>query len=262
METISSMNNRWVKLAAQLKIRKYREKTDLFLVEGVRSVEDAFLQGRRDAVCFVTDRALAEPRIQSLTENAGQLHWLFLRVEEAMMERLSGTAHGQGVLAILKKEKTEFTQLLEKPGGHYVLLDSIQDPGNMGTILRTAAAAGCSGVLLTEGCTDPYSEKAVRSSMGSILRLPVFEGVTLDQLAELKGKSGLIFAGTTLEGGTPYKMADIPEDAVFIFGNEGSGIRPEILALCDEKIYIPMAGTVESLNVAACAAVILFHYKK
>ena len=141
METISSMNNRWVKLAAQLKIRKYREKTDLFLVEGVRSVEDAFLQGRRDAVCFVTDRALAEPRIQSLTENAGQLHWLFLRVEEAMMERLSGTAHGQGVLAILKKEKTEFTQLLEKPGGHYVLLDSIQDPGNMGTILRTADAA-------------------------------------------------------------------------------------------------------------------------
>lgn len=174
METISSMNNRWVKLAAQLKIRKYREKTDLFLVEGVRSVEDAFLQGRRDGVCFVTDRALAEPRIQSLTENAGQLHWLFLRVEEAMMECLSGTAHGQGVLVILKKRKQNLRSFW-KTGR--ALCSSGQHSGSRK--YGDDSAYGGRGRMQRRpfdgGMHRSLFGKAVRSSMGSILRLPVLK---------------------------------------------------------------------------------------
>lgn len=261
-ERISSMNNRWVRLAGQLKTRKYREKNRQFLMEGVRSAEDAFRQGYRDAVCFVTEEAAEEARVQALMEAASGAGWLFLLVSGAMMKALAGTEHSQGVLAILPMPRPDLSALCRPLHGHYVLLDGVQDPGNLGTILRTAAAAGCRGVLLTEGCTDPYGEKAVRSSMGSILRMPVYAGLTLDDVRAVRAAGGLPLIGTALEGGAPYRTAGSLPDAIFVFGNEGSGIRPELLALCDWKLYIPMAGGVESLNVAASAAILLFHFRE
>lgn len=261
-ERISSRNNRWVKLAGQLKTKKYREKNGQFLMEGVRSAEDAFRQGYRDAVCFVTEQAAGEARVQALMEAAAEAGWLFLLVGESMMKTMAGTEHGQGVLAILPMPQPDLSVLRRPLRGHYVLLDGLQDPGNMGTILRTAAAAGCRGVLLTEGCTDPYGEKAVRSSMGSILRMPIYKGLTLDDVREIRAASGLSLIGTALEGGVPYRRAGALPDAIFVFGNEGSGIRPELLALCDRKLYIPMDGGVESLNVAASAAILLFHFRE
>lgn len=133
------------------------------------------------------------------------------------------------------------------------------DPGNIGTIIRTAAAAEVKGILLTKGCTDAYSDKAVRSSMGSILRIPVYENISLEFLQDLK-KSGISFIGTALKNALPYKEANVPEDCIFVFGNEGNGISPEILAMTDFNVYIPIAG-VESLNVAIASAIILFHFK-
>ena len=259
MEKITSAANRWVKLAGQLKMKKYRDREGLFLMEGIRSGEEAASQRRRDAVCFVTGKALSLPRVQAVLEKASGLHWLVLETEESLIEKMSGTEHGQGMLCLLRKEQRS----LPEPGkmhGRYVLLDGVQDPGNMGTILRTSAAAGCEGVLLMEGCTDPYAEKAVRSSMGSILRIPVYEHVTVEALSAL-GK-GIFLAGAALEGGRPYREVSLPADAVIAFGNEGSGLREEVLALCRERIFIPMARSVESLNVAASAAVLLFHYKE
>ena len=260
MERISSLNNRWVKLASQLKMKKYRERTGRFLMEGLRSAEDALAQGYSDAVCFVTAEAAAEARVQALMERAKEKHWLFLETGQAIMKALSGTEHGQGILAILARPSADISLLLQPLHGHYVLLDGVQDPGNMGTILRTAAAAGCRGLLLMEGCTDPYAEKAVRSSMGSILRMPVYEHVSVGDVERIRTRSGLPLIGTTLEGGVPYRRAGRIRDAIFVFGNEGNGVSREVLALCDRRLYIPMAGGVESLNVAASAAVLLFHF--
>lgn len=260
MERISSGSNRWMKLAAQLKIRKYRDRTGQFLMEGVRSAEDALAQGYRDAVCFVSDAASAQPRVQALIRRGEEAHWLFLLVNEALMKTLSGTEHGQGVVVLLHRKERLLSDLLQPLHGHYLLLDAVQDPGNMGTLLRTAAAAGCRAVLLTEGCTDPYAEKAVRSSMGSILRMPVYEHLTLDDIRAVQREGKLPLVGTALEEAAPYRTAPPLPDAVFIFGNEGNGIRAELLALCDRKLFIPMAGGVESLNVAASAAVLLFHF--
>ncbi len=260
MERITSAANRWVKLAGQLKIKKYRDREGRFLMEGVRSGEDAAAQGRRGAVCFVTEAALQSRRVQRILDAAKNLGWLPLLVEEPLMKKISGTEHGQGMVCLFQKE----VRPLPAPGvmhGRYVLLDGVQDPGNMGTILRTAAAAGCAGVFLLEGCTDPYAEKAVRSSMGSILRIPVYDHVTVEAVRAM-AEEGIFVAGTALEGGVPYRDVLLPETAVIAFGNEGQGISPEVLALCGKKLFIPMAGTVESLNVAASAAVILFHYKK
>lgn len=260
METITSTANRWVKLAAQLKMKKYRDREGLFLMEGFRSAEDAWNQGKRDTVCFVTDRALSDLRVAKLAERAQDLHWLFLRVDESLMKKLSGTEHGQGILAILKKDEKSLRNLAGPLHGRYVLLDALQDPGNVGTILRTAAAAGVRGVFLTEGCADPYAEKAVRSSMGSILRVPVYENLSLNDVKWLHEKMGLSLIGTALAGASPYREMEEAGDAVFVFGNEGNGVREEILSLCSWKLFIPMANAVESLNVSASAAVILFHF--
>lgn len=260
MEHITSAQNRWVRLAAQLKIKKYREKNRKFLLEGLRSTEDAFRQGRRDAVCLISEEIQREPRTAAMIEGAAALHWLFLSVSDELMKKLSGTEHGQGILAILPYTPADIEELMHPLSGHYVLLDGVQDPGNLGTIFRTAAAAGCRGVLLTEGCTDPYAEKVVRSSMGSVLRLPVYEHVTQEALMRLRGAAGIPFVGTALEGAVSYRTCGALPDAVFVFGNEGNGISSEVLSLCEKRLLIPMAGSVESLNVSASAAVILFHF--
>lgn len=256
MEQITSTGNRWVKLAVQLKMKKYREKNEMFIMEGLRSAEDAAEQGKRDAICFVAARAI-DSRMSLVMEKGRELHWLFLETSDSIMEKLSGTENGQGVICLFKKEKAVLGDL-SKRKGYYVLLDGVQDPGNMGTILRTSAAAGCNGVLLMEGCTDPYSEKAVRSSMGSIFRIPVYEHITYEAVKSLSAHIPLI--GTALEEAVPYRALPLPSSAVFVFGNEGNGVSPSLLSLCREKIYIPMKGHVESLNVAASVAVVLFHF--
>lgn len=260
MEHITSTANRWVKLAAQLKIKKYREKNRKFLLEGLRSTEDAFLQGRRDAVCLLTKDMCEEPRAAAMIGGARELRWLFLTVSDEIMKKISGTEHGQGILAILPYEPSDTAALLQPLSGHYVVLDGVQDPGNLGTIFRTAAAAGCKGVLLTEGTADPYAEKTVRSSMGSVLRLPVYEHVTVETLREIRAASGVPFIAAALEDSVPYTACGPLPDAFFIFGNEGNGISKEVLALADRRLLIPMAGNVESLNVSASAAIILFRF--
>lgn len=260
MEILTSRNNRWIKLAMQLKQKKYRDKTSMFLMEGIRSAEDAQVQNIKDVVCLIAGNKLQEGRISNIVKRGGELHWLFLQAEEELIQLISDTEHGQGLILIIPKQSVGKEVLIQGLKGKYIYLDMIQDPGNVGTIIRTAAAAGCHGVLLSEGCADPYSEKVVRSSMGSILRIPIYEGITIPFLLDLKNKSSIPFIGTSLTNAKPYSKKDAVEEALFIFGNEGNGVRKEILEMADWNIFIPLSGTVESLNVSSAAAVILFTY--
>ena len=223
MEHITSKNNRWIRLAIRLKQKKYRDKNKMFLMEGLRNAEDVQNQEISDIVCLV----------QSGRAENGSVQHIFVM---------------------------DYPQLLNGLHGKYVLLDTVRDPGNVGAIIRTAAAAGCSGVLLTKGSADPYSEKVVRSSMGSILRLPIYHDLDIEFLKEIKSFSKVPFIGTSLSASQNYRHAKFVTEGVFIFGNEGSGISPEILDLTDWNVFIPMAGTVESLNVSSTAAIILFYY--
>ena len=214
MEHITSKNNRWIRLATRLKQKKYRDKNKMFLMEGLRNAED----------------------VQNQEIN---LHWLFCEVEEPLMRLISGTENGQGIILLVKQPYVmDYPQLLNGLHGKYVLLDTVQDPGNVGAIIRTAAAAGCSGVLLTKGSADPYSEKVVRSSMGSILRLPIYHDLDIEFLKEIKSFSKVPFIGTSLSASQNYRHAKFVTEGVFIFGNEGSGISPEILDLTDWNVFI------------------------
>lgn len=260
MEIISSRNNKWIKQALQLKQKKFRDRYGMFLMEGLRSTEDAINQEIRDCICMIQREQLTNERVQRMVAAGEKLHWLFLSPEESLMKMLSGTEHGQGIILLVHKEVHQKEELLSMAEGYFVLLDEVQDPGNMGTILRTAAAAGAKGVLLTKGCTDVYAEKAVRSSMGSILRIPIYENIDISFLKEWKEKTGLPLYGTALQDARPYKEIGPVNCGIFMLGNEGNGIKKEYLELADQNLYIPLAGTVESLNVSVAGAVILFHF--
>lgn len=260
IEEIRSRSNQWIKKALQLKQRKYRQAYGMFLMEGLRSVEDALRQGMKACTCFFTENQLENERFKALMKEGEALSWRFLKLDEGLMKLISGTQHGQGIMLLASKKKRDIEELMHPLEGYYVLLDAVQDPGNMGTILRSAAAAGVKAVLLTKGCTDPFAEKAVRSSMGSILRVLVYEDLTVDQISLIREKSGLALYGTALSHAVPYKTVGEIRKGIFVFGNEGNGIREELLAMTDMNLYIPLAGTVESLNVSVAAAVILFQF--
>lgn len=260
MEHITSKNNRWIRLAIRLKQKKYRDQNKMFLMEGFRNAEDVQHQGISDIICLVQAGRAENRLVQRIFERGKNLHWLFYEVEEPLMRLISGTENGQGIILLVKQPYVEHAQLLKRLYGKYVLLDEVQDPGNVGAIIRTAAAAGCNGVLLTKGSVDPYSEKVVRSSMGSILRLSIYRDLDIEFLKEIKFSSKIPFIGTSLSASENYRHAKFVTEGIFIFGNEGNGISREVLDLTDWNVFIPMAGTVESLNVSSTAAIILFYY--
>nr|WP_255813407.1 RNA methyltransferase [Acidaminobacter sp. JC074] len=164
------------------------------------------------------------------------------------MKTLVETETPQGILAIVKIEEVPLRE------GPVLFLDKIQDPGNLGTLIRTAEAAGFGGVILRKGCTDPYSQKSIRSSMGSIVSIPVLMGRDIDDLMKLDYK----IYGAALEGGKPYRDFTYDVKTLLIIGNEGNGITDEVLDICHERIYIPMKGDVESLNASIAGGILMF----
>ena len=170
-------------------------------------------------------------------------------------KKLSDTVHPQGILAVVKMRMYDPEELPD--GDLYMILESIQDPGNLGTIIRTAEAAGVTAVIMNKGCADVYSPKTVRSTMGSLFRVPFLYAEGIKEAVEIvKQKGATVYAADL--GGKLLSDADIKGKRAFIIGNEGNGISEEAGELADEKICIPMKGKVESLNAAVSAAILMY----
>lgn len=170
-------------------------------------------------------------------------------------KKLSDTVHPQGILAVVRIRVHDPDDLPD--GDLYMILESIQDPGNLGTIIRTAEAAGVTAVIMNKGCADVYSPKTVRSTMGSLFRVPFIYTEDIKEAVEIVRQKGATVYAADL-GGKPVSDADLTEKRAFIIGNEGNGITEEALELADEKICIPMKGKVESLNAAVSAAILMY----
>ena len=226
-----------------LKDRKARLESGCFLVEGRRSVEEALKSSFPLSALLVTDPD--DPLAVGIRET--------FQVPEHVMAHICDTKTPQGIAAVMKNRP------LQADGFHLIALDGVQDPGNVGTIIRTADAAGLDGVLLSGDCADPYSPKVLRSTMGSIFHIPCQVLPDLESRLSALKDSGFALLSSQLDG-QPFfhAVSTLPRSWVLIVGNEGNGIRPRIRQLSDYHLRLPMRGGAESLNAAIAAGIMMY----
>ncbi|MBQ6968283.1 MAG: RNA methyltransferase [Lachnospiraceae bacterium] len=181
-------------------------------------------------------------------------------VSEPVFRKLSDTQNPQGILCVVKQPEFDPEACLSREQGLYLILERIQDPGNLGTIVRTAEAAGVSCIIMDRDTTDLYAPKVIRSTMGSVFRVPCFYTEDLSgTIAEMKAK-GIVLYAADLKGSVFYNEVKYPGKTAFMIGNEGNGLKPETAEKADERIKIPMKGKTESLNAAVAAALLMYGY--
>ena len=254
-EVISSLQNTFVKQASSLKQKKYRDREGVFIAEGVRIIEDIVSVGGAIRVCFYDAEAVT-PRMKELIGSLAD-DVRVLAVTSAVYRKITTTEEPQGVLAIVEQKEWSLDDIKEGMV-HLAVLDRVQDPGNIGTIIRTAEAAGWDGILVLSGSADIYAPKVVRSTMGTMLHLPVVRGLSEEDLIIFVEKRNIRLYATSVVESKTYDACDFTQSAAVVFGNEGAGVSDTLLARADERMHIPLFGRVESLNVAAAAAVICF----
>jgi TrmH family RNA methyltransferase len=243
---IRSNGNEFIKFARTLKTKKGRHESGLFLVEGEKCVGElvSYMPERMQSVI------VAEGKYAELAETAHEKGARLYRVSSSVMEAVCESRTPQGIAAIAEMPKYD-----EVSSGFIVALDDMQDPQNVGTIIRTADAAGCSCVVLSEQSADCYSPKAVRASMGSLFHIPVLRTGLLEYIKKLSSQGYEIACGH-LKGYTEYKL-DFNRTCLVI-GNESRGVSEDIVKLSTKLIKIPIFGKAESLNAAVAAGILIY----
>ena len=247
LEITSSSNNK-CKYVRSLSKKKTRDEMREYTVEGIKSVSDALLSGKEISALYVSfsfydNESFSYPADIPLYKTV-----------DSVFEKMCDTKAPQGILAVVKMGEDSFEPDIEKA---YIYCDCLNDPGNLGTIIRTADAAGFDGVLLSPGCVDAYSPKTVRASMGSFFNIKLRTNVTKEELSEYKKKGFNLLGGALNENTIDYRSADMTKPTIIIIGNEANGISAEVLKLC-ECVKIPILGKAESLNAGVAAAILMY----
>lgn len=256
-EIITSPQNPLIKMVSSLMQKKYRQQTGLFVAEGIRLAEELATAGWPVEACILSASAEQNPRAQDLVRSVSS-QTRVVKVSDDIFQKMADTEQPQGILLLARSRQYQLTDLMTRTKVLLLVLDNVQDPGNIGALIRTGDAAGCSGVILTVGCADIYSAKVVRASMGSIFHLPVVQGITYEELISYCRRQDIFLAATSLERSTVYWDADLSGSLALVFGNEGNGVSQRLLNESSLKVHIPLLGKAESLNVSAAAAVILY----
>ena len=251
----SKSNPKLKKVRKLMESSKERKERRLFVVEGKRLVLEA-------PVNWVEELFVSESFYSFGKTNLDAYKRIEI-VKDDVFKSISDTVHPQGILAVVRQPEYQVQGLYDGTLGKegkttILLLDDIQDPGNLGTIFRTAEAAGVSGIIMSSGCADIFNPKAIRSTMGSIYRLPFIVDELVSVIENLK-VDGFMVCGAALEDARDYRTVSYPATRAIVIGNEGKGISRSVLNSVSEKIMIPMKGQVESLNAAVSCAVLLFY---
>ncbi len=254
MHQITSVNNKQVKQWRKLKTSKERKKQGTYLVEGYHLVEEA-LNFDEANIRFVMVREDLIEREEILLLNIPEDKLILINLN--ISEELSQTETNPGVYAEVNMVKNEFPSEITGP---LLLLDRIQDPGNVGTMIRTADAAGFQGVLLGKGTVDLYNIKTLRGAQGSHFHLDIYEGEILSFIKQCQENNYPVLGTALNEKAKSYKEIKMDQPFALIMGNEGEGISDEVIEHLDENVFIPMKGQAESLNVAIAASILMFHF--
>ncbi|MBM6828846.1 RNA methyltransferase [Anaerotignum lactatifermentans] len=249
---IESPQNKLVKRIHGYKLRKNREKDQIFVAEGLRFVAE--IPGDWPVECYVVSDAFAQTENISSLEKRAEVYV----VPDNLFETLSETENPQGILAVCGRKETEIEVFLEKKNAFFLLAEEMNDPGNLGTVIRTADACGVDAVFLSKGSVDLYHPKTLRATMGSVFHVPVIQNVSLEETAQLLRARGIPLYAAHLKGRQyPYSL-NLRRACAFLIGNEARGLSEEAAALCDSYVKIPMPGQAESLNVSVAAGVLLY----
>ncbi|WMJ81112.1 RNA methyltransferase [Clostridium sp. MB40-C1] len=252
MNIIESKQNSLIKEVKKLHKKKYRNEKNQFIVEGFRFVEEALKSSFNVPYIFVNENAMERYKsfkIEALINENTEVY----SISDNLLKDICNTDTPQGILCVVDNESVE----VKDAKGFYVLVDRIQDPGNMGTIIRTAHASGALGVIITKGTVDIYNDKTLRSTMGSIFNIPIIQDENLEIIKNLKAK-GFRIVVSSLDTDKNFYDINLNQKIIIAVGNEGSGISEEIYSIGDEKVKIPMPGGAESLNAAVAAGIMIY----
>lgn len=261
---ITSKDNSSVKLYSKLlSSKKARNEYNMFTLEGIKILCDAINENLELHCVFITEAAAEKySEALNLLINKVSENKIYYITEEISL-KLSDTTTPQGVYAIVKKlDKCNYTDKI-LTNGKFIVLNNLQDPGNIGTIIRTADAVGINGIFLTDDCCDIYNPKLIRSTMGSLFRMNIWSEVSIDEVLEyFKEQHIKTFAAVIDTDAISLTDCDFSKGCAVIIGNEGNGLPKEITNKCDNKLTIKMQGNINSLNAAMATGIIMWEMLK
>lgn len=280
---ITSPSNAKIKQLIQLKNRsKARREADLFIVEGIRmfcEIPEDRIQEVYITEEFLNKISLTEDGIRqdkSDKDNNKDIATTLLLYEKAKMkfknlrfeivtsevfDKITDTVTPQGILCTVKCYHYSVEEIVKKEKPFLLMLEDIQDPGNLGTMFRTAEGAGIDGIIMSKGTVDVYNPKVVRATMGSIFRMPFYYADNMPELIQKMVKDKFQIYAAALDGAVEYTEVDYKDKVGILVGNEGNGLTKDSISASTQPIFIPMAGQVESLNASISAAVLMYHAK-
>lgn len=253
---ITSSSNKRIKEIIQLNQKaKARRERDVFIVEGAKMFLEADLEKMEEV--YVSESALKQLS-EACRQKLEALPFPYETVTDEVFRKMSDTQTPQGILCVVKQYHYELAKMLEADKPLLAVLEDIQDPGNLGTIFRTGEGAGVTGIIMSSRTVDIYNPKTIRSTMGSIYRMPfVYVADLQETLSTLKKKEITTYAAH-LQGAKFYDECDYQKGTAFLIGNEGNGLREETAKQADTYIKIPMEGKVESLNAAVATSILVY----
>ncbi len=255
---ITSTANDHIKTLRKLDQAKERRSSGNFLAEGLKAVGQAFDSGARIHELLISPDLLISDYGLSLTELAREREIPILELSPSVFATLARKEKPQGIAALIAQNWSDICASSAQPGSFWVALESIQNPGNLGTILRTCDAVGVSGLILLDESTDPYDPAAVKASMGSIFTVPHFRAGFNDFAAFLQRSTDLKVIGTSDKATSSAFGVTFPQTILLLLGSERQGLSDQYVSLCSQMLRIPMEGACDSLNISVAAGVMLY----
>ncbi|MFW6154052.1 MAG: TrmH family RNA methyltransferase [Planctomycetota bacterium] len=254
---ITSPSNPRVKDLVKLRRSHHRKVRDRFIIENARCIDRAMTAGVRIVEVFTCPTLLTDPAAQRVAARLAASDAPSCELTEPVFAKVAYRRRPEGLLAVAERPSHTLDDLPAADNGLYILTESLEKPGNLGAILRSADAVGAAGLILCDRRTDVYNSNAVTASTGTVFTVPIAETTTEEALAWL-ARRGVTILATVCEGGRPYTDVDLTGSAAVALGTEHEGLSDAVRRAATERITIPMAGVADSLNVAATATVVLF----
>jgi RNA methyltransferase, TrmH family len=256
MKTITSPSNSEIKFIRSLKLKKERESSGLYYIEGIRLVGEAVRTHQKIIHVIVCFEILDSTFGKELVSQISELEIDTIAVPKDVFESISLKEGPQGIAAVIEEKWGDLDAVLQDKG-FWVALDSVQDPGNLGSILRSVDAVGAKGIILLDASTDPYHPTSVRASMGGIFTQKIIKSPLAD-FSDWKRVHKYPVIGSRCDEGLNYHRYNYPKDMILLMGSEQKGLLQKHFDVCDEFVTIPMIGTVDSLNLSNATSIILF----